>query len=77
MKSQGTDTNSVFSLKKRIITPFGRIFMDVIHSIGSVRSPLTLVMIKGQYFENRKNQIKNLLGSYVKHIQQTFYAKMK
>ena len=56
------------------MTPFGRIFMYVIHSTGSVRSPTTLVIIKGQFFETLRKPIENLVGSYVRHIQQTFYA---
>ena len=42
--------------------------MYVMHSTGSVRSPPTLVIIKGQFFENRKNPIENLVESNKRFI---------
>ena len=39
--------------------------MHVILLYGSVRSPLTLIMLKAQYFKDEENPIEFPLRSYV------------
>ena len=54
--------------------------MSFVHFIllyGSVRSPLTLIMVKAQYYKDGENLIKIPLWSYVWYIKQTVYIKNK
>ena len=64
-------------MQKYDITLFNRSFVHVILLYGSVRSPLTLIMVKAQYFKDWENPSKIPLWSYVWYIKQTVYAKSK